>query len=117
MRAIGGISDKYVEEFAQSPKGKEVMEAKAAGRFIRAEWGFRAYLEGTIFTVSIDLIFENEDKSYTIVDYKSDKEIKAEYYRGQQECYQKAAAKMLKVNPDKIKLFLYFIRHKETIQL
>ncbi|MCR4579374.1 MAG: UvrD-helicase domain-containing protein [Treponema sp.] len=108
---------KYVEEFAQSPKGKEAMEAKAAGRFIRAEWAFRMFLKGTIYTGSIDLIYENPDKSYTIVDYKSDKEIKAEYYRAQQECYREAASKMLKVKQDKISLYLYFIRHKETVQL
>jgi len=105
------------QSFAQSDLGKALDVCKSAGRFFRAEWAFRMMLDGFIFTGSIDLIFENPDGTYTIVDYKSDKEIDAEKYRGQQECYRKAASRMLGVAEDKIECWLYFLRHKKAIKL
>ncbi|MBR4791572.1 MAG: UvrD-helicase domain-containing protein [Treponema sp.] len=99
------------QSFAESDLGKALDECKSAGRFFRAEWAFRMLLDGFIFTGSIDLIFENPDGTYTIVDYKSDKEIDVEKYRGQQECYRKAAAKLLKISEEKISCWLYFLRH------
>ena len=105
------------QSFAQSDLGKAFDECKSAGHFYRAEWAFRMLLDGFIFTGSIDLIFENPDGSYTIVDYKSDKEIDIEKYRGQQECYRKAAAKLLKVPEEKISCWLYFLKHKTAQKL
>ena len=105
------------QSFAQSDLGKALEECKSAGRFYRAEWAFRMYLDGSIFTGSIDLIFQNPDGTYTIVDYKSDKEIDAEKYRAQQECYRKAASRMLKVAEDKIECWLYFLKHKQAVKL
>ena len=101
--------------FAQSKLGKALEECKTAGRFYRAEWAFRMLLDGYIFTGSIDLIFENPNGTYTIVDYKSDKEINVELYRGQQDCYKKAAARMLKVGEGKISCWLYFLRHSQSL--
>ena len=103
--------------FAQSDLGKALEECKSAGRFYRAEWAFRMLLDGYIFTGSIDLIFETPDGTYTIVDYKSDKEIDVEKYRGQQDCYKKAAARMLKTSEEKITCWLYFLKHYKAIQL
>ena len=108
---------KMCGSFAQSDLGKALDECKAAGRFYRAEWAFRMFLDGYIFTGSIDLIFENPDGTYTIVDYKSDQQIDLEKYRGQQECYRKAASRMLKISEDKISCWLYFLRHDKTILL
>ena len=110
-------------EFSESETGRQLALAKAAGRFWRAEWGFRMFWkcdaapEGAIFTGSIDLIFENEDGSYTICDYKSDSEINSEKYIAQQECYRAAASKMLKIPEEKISLFLYYLRHKECVNI
>ena len=101
-------------EFSASELGKQFEQTKKAGRFYHAEWAFRMFLDNYIFTGSIDLIFENEDGSYTIVDYKSDQQIDPEKYRGQQDCYKKAAARMLGVSEDKIKCWLYFLRHKQS---
>ena len=104
-------------KFAQSDLGQALDECKSAGRFYRAEWAFRMLLDGFIFTGSIDLIFETPDGTYTIVDYKSDKEIDVEKYRGQQDCYKKAAARMLKTSEEKITCWLYFLKHYKAIQL
>ena len=110
-------------EFAESEPGKQLVDAQTAGRFWRAEWGFRMFWkcdatpEGAIFTGSIDLIFENADGTYTICDYKSDTEINSEKYRAQQECYRAAASKMLKISEEKISLILYYLRHKECVNI
>lgn len=103
--------------FASSDLGCQLEDCKSACRFYRAEWAFRMLLDGYIFTGSIDLIFENPDGTYTIVDYKSDKEIDAEKYRGQQECYRQAASRMLKIRAEKIDCWLYFLRHKKAVKL
>ena len=105
------------EWFAQSDLGKALDECKSAARFYRAEWAFRMMLDGYIFTGSIDLIFENPDGTYIIVDYKSDTEIDAEKYRAQQECYRKAASRMLKVPEEKIECWLFFLKHKKAVKL
>ena len=105
------------EWFTQSDLGKALEQCKAAGRFYRAEWAFRMYLDGSIFTGSIDLIFQNPNGTYTIVDYKSDKEIDAEKYRAQQECYRKATSRMLGVAEDKVECWLYFLKHKQAVKL
>ena len=105
------------QSFAQSDLGKALDDCKSAGRFFRAEWAFRMLLDGFIFTGSIDLIFENPDGTYTIVDYKSDKEIDPEKYLGQQDCYKKAAAKLLKISEEKISCWLYFLRHEKALTL
>ena len=110
-------------EFAESEPGKQLVDAQTASRFWRAEWGFRMFWkcdaapEGAIFTGSIDLIYENADGTYTICDYKSDTEIDSEKYRAQQECYRAAASKMLKISEEKISLILYYLRHKECVNI
>ena len=108
---------KMCQSFATSDLGQQLEKCKSAGSFYRAEWAFRMLLDGCIFTGSIDLIFENPDGTYTIVDYKSDKEIDVEKYRGQQECYKKAAARMLKIPEEKISCWLYFLKHYKAEKL
>lgn len=114
---------KMSRAFAASTIGAELKAAQEAERFWRAEWGFRMFYktgdfpEGAIFTGSIDLIYENADGTYTICDYKSDNEINGEKYRGQQECYRAAAAKMLKIPEEKISLFLYFLKHNKSVNI
>ncbi len=113
----------FCSHFAECEAGKAFASAKASGRFWRAEWGFRMFWKcpeaenGAIFTGSIDLIFENEDGTYTICDYKSDNEINADKYIRQQECYRAAASKMLGICEEKIQLELYYLRHNEIVIL
>ena len=117
MKQILDSCKSMCRSFAQSDLGKALEECKAAGHFYRAEWAFRMFLDNYIFTGSIDLIFENADGAWTIVDYKSDQQIDSEKYRGQQDCYRKAASRMLNVPEDKIECWLYFLRHKEAVKL
>jgi ATP-dependent exoDNAse (exonuclease V) beta subunit len=111
------ICKKMCEDFKASEIGKRFEEAKAAGRFYKAEYAFRMFLDGSIFTGSIDLIFENPDSTYTIVDYKSDTEIKPEIYEPQQACYKTAASKLLDVGEEKISCSLYYLKHNKEVKL
>ncbi|MCQ2589317.1 MAG: UvrD-helicase domain-containing protein [Treponema sp.] len=106
------ICIKMTEEFCNEEIGKRFTAAKKAGLFYKAEWAFRMFHEETIFTGSIDLIFQNPDGTYTIVDYKSDNEINVEKYKGQQNCYRIAASKLLEIPEEKIDCVLYFLKHK-----
>ena len=104
-------------EFSNHEIGKKFEAAKNAGLFYKAEWAFRMFHDETIFTGSIDLIFQNANGTYTIVDYKSDNEINVEKYRGQQECYRHAASKLLNIPKEKIECVLYFLKHKTLCQV
>lgn len=103
---------KMTKEFLEEDIGKRFTAAKEAGLFYKAEWAFRMFHEETIYTGSIDLIFQNPDGTYIIVDYKSDNEINVEKYKGQQNCYRIAASKLLEIPEDKIDCVLYFLKHK-----
>lgn len=106
---------KLCKVFEESSLGQEFYECKKSGRFYKPEWAFRMFHQNTIFTGSIDLIFENPDKTYTIVDYKSDSEICAEKYTAQQNCYRTAAAKMLNCPENKITCQLFFLKHNQQV--
>ena len=123
-----------VENFAASQLGKELNETKVNNRFYKAEWAFTLFLEnhelnevcnndnytnenGYILNGSIDLIYENKDGTYTIVDYKSDKKEEPEHHLKQQRCYRKAASNLLGIDENKIYLKLYYVRTNHIIDL
>ncbi len=116
------ICEQMCSLFRNSTLGKQFEDSKAQNLFYRAEWGFRMFYEGTIFTGSIDLIFEKTDGSIIIVDYKSDNQIDEEKYIEQQRCYKIAAQKLLnsvgkKISSEQIFCYLYFLKHDKTIEL
>ena len=101
--------------FANSKLGSELFACKKRGGIVRPEWTYRTSIDGWIFTGSLDLLFQNEDGTFTIVDYKTDMNLKPELYFYQQTCYRRAAADLLGVSPDQIRCYLYYLRfHKEV---
>ena len=108
-------------DFAESEYGKAAYasdtSARASQRLLKAEWAFRMFHEGSIWTGSIDLIYQNADGTYTIVDYKSDAEIAPERYTAQQNCYRIAASKLLHIPEDKITCQLWYLRHNKAVQV
>ena len=110
---------KMCRDFAASPLGKAAYSApesaRAQNRFIKAEWAFRMFYQDAIWTGSIDLLFENADGTYTIVDYKSDEQIHPELYAGQQNCYRTAASKLLGISEDKITCKLWYLKHNKEV--
>ncbi len=120
---------KMTENFSKNSLGKKLLEAKKAGRLCKAENKFKLFAvdesihemaKGNIITGTIDLIFENEDGTYSIVDYKTDSEIKAENHIIQLKCYRKAAMEIfdeIKTNPGKIRTYLYYTRYDKEIDV
>ena len=107
----------YCKLFKESSLGKQFENSKKSKRFFKAEYAFRMYYEKNIITGSIDLIFQNENGTYTIVDYKTDKNVLPEIYNKQQELYRIAASKLLKCNPEQIECYLFYLRHNKEVKL
>lgn len=99
--------------FAASPLGQKVKDAIHQKRFVKAEWAFRMYKEKIFYTGSIDLIFQNSEGTYTLVDYKTDRKLNKEKYIGQQTCYKTAAASMLNIDEKKISSCLFYLRYAQ----
>lgn len=108
---------KMTNDFFQSELGTQFLFAKQNNFFYKAEYAFRMFEQNQIFTGSIDLIFQNKNEKYTIVDYKTDVSIKPEIYTEQQKCYKKAASKLLKIDEKNIFVKLYYLRHNKIIDI
>lgn len=104
------ICVKICERFYHSEIGLEILKAKSKGRKVVAEQKFTSFLNSKIITGSIDLYFENDDGSFSIIDYKTDHVINVEKYREQQLCYKNAICDFYGIPEEKVKCFLYFIR-------
>ena len=65
----------------------------------------------------MDLIFQNADRTYTLVDYKSDSDCVPERYYTQQTCYRQAASALLGVPAENIKPKLYYLRSAKSIDI
>ncbi|MGP1587574.1 MAG: UvrD-helicase domain-containing protein [Treponemataceae bacterium] len=60
---------------------------------------------------SIDLVFQNQNGKYIIVDYKTDQTIKPEIYNSQLACYRKAVSQMFgNIDEKEIECYLYYLR-------
>ena len=112
---------KMCHDFAASPLGKAAYSspesALSQNRFIKAELEFKMFHEGFIWTGFIDLIFQNGDGSYTIVDYKSDSIIQSEKHAAQMSAYRTLAGKLFHVPEEKITCKLWYLRHGKEVEL
>lgn len=105
------------EAFEKSELGKKVADAKNSSRLCKAENKFKFLMEDTIFTGSMDLIFQDSDQKLFIVDYKTDRIAKPELYIEQLSCYRKAASEIFHVDAKNIKTFLYYLRYDKEIDI
>lgn len=120
-RELCRICKDMAARFAESDLGRAFRAAQDAGRLARGEYAFRMYKEGIFYTGSIDLLFEEAGQDgrpqYTIVDYKTDSVVNRERYRPQLECYREAVAAMYGVDIAQIRLYLYFLRFNQAVEL
>lgn len=115
---VKSICSEMAEKFKASTLGAEVAECIAGGRFIKAEYSFRSRLKDSILKGTIDLVFENPDGTYTIVDYKTNQSVKPEIYYVQLACYRQAVAAMLGVkDTSTIRCMLYYLRFGEVVDI
>lgn len=112
---------KMCHEFAESPLGKAAYSAsdsaRAQNRFIRAELEFKMFHDGYIWPGFIDLIYQNVDGSYTIVDYKSDGKIHPEKHAAQLHTYRTLASKIFHIPEEKITCKLWYLRHGKEVEV
>lgn len=109
LEIIESVCEKMKTAFKASELGKAAMEAG----WHKAEYTFRSRVAGKIISGSIDLVFENQDGTFTIVDYKTNQTIEPEIYYNQLACYRQAVSQMMNVSCDKIKCCLYYLRFNE----
>ena len=115
---VKSICSEMAEKFKESALGKDVAQCIASGRFIKAEYSFRSRLKNSILKGTIDLVFENPDGTYTIVDYKTNQSVHPEIYYLQLASYRQAVAAMLGVkNPATIKCVLYYLRFGQVVDI
>ncbi len=114
---LSAVCEKICARFAASEYGARALRAREEGAWIKTEYAFKMCIDGYIVTGSIDLVFDNGEGTYTIIDYKTDHEIDpARYYR-QQACYRKAVATLLNVPEKNVRCVLYYVRHDEFSEI
>lgn len=113
LQTIKQICKKMQDSFIKSEIGKAASNSK----WHKAEYSFRSYVAGKIISGQIDLVFENDDGTYTIVDYKTNQEKVPEIYFNQLACYRQAVSQMQNVEPEKIRCVLYYLRYGQEIDI
>lgn len=116
IKTIEKICLEMQEKFRDSELGMAAIEAKK-NRFCKTEYSFRSKADSKIVKGTIDLVFQNADKTYTIVDYKTNQAIEPEIYRTQLSYYKTAVAQMLGIAPDSIKCYLYYLRFAKAVSI
>lgn len=117
IQVVKNACIKMIHIFKESPMGKALEDAINSRRFVKPEYAFRTQMDGFLVTGSIDLIFQNKDGTYTLLDYKSDRIIRPSMYYGQQKCYRTSASALLNCDESKIRCYLYFLRYGETLEI
>ena len=106
------------DSFEKSELGKKAINSK----WHKAEYDFRCRINmddgsSKIIKGSIDLVFENDDGTYTVVDYKTNQTINPETYIAQLACYREAVSQMMGVGPEKVFCSLYYLRFNREIDI
>ena len=107
----------FVKNFAESEIGIKLQNAKNKNRFVRSEWKTKMFDNGAIYTGLFDLIFQNEDKTYTIVDYKYSENLNPQKYYSQLNCYRKTASMIFEIPESQIDCKIWDIKKGVIFQV
>ena len=105
------------EEMQQKLRDSDLGKAAINATWHKAEYPFRSRIGSKIIKGIIDLVFQNPDGSYTIVDYKTNQTIAPDLYYNQLACYRQATAAMLNVPASEIKCVLYYLRFGKAVDI
>lgn len=108
---------KFVQNFEKSQIGKSLENSKNKNLFVRSEWKTKMFYKGAIFTGIFDLIFQNEDGTYTIVDYKYYRNLNPKDFYSQLNCYRMMASKIFDIPEDKIDCKIWDIQNSIIFQI
>ena len=119
-------------DMAEKYKNSEIFREASSSEWVKAEYDFRGsyegkspddgetYAEKLIIKGQIDLVYKNAEGSpykYTIVDYKTNQDIKPEIYYSQLACYRTAISQMLGVSESEIRCVLYYLRFAKEVDI
>lgn len=114
LNRIKEICSEMAESFINSDLGKRAKESN----FCRTEFAFKSRVGNKIVKGTIDLLFQNQDGTYTIVDYKTNQKIDEDFYVNQLSCYRQAVAQILNVtDAKKIKCYLFYLRFEKAVDI
>lgn len=114
IQRIHEICQEMTEKFKNSEIGKQAIRSTE----YYAEYEFRSRVENKIIKGIIDLVFKNEDGTYTVLDYKTNQEENPEIYYNQLACYRQAIAQMLGVaDATTIKCYLFYLRSGHQVDI
>lgn len=113
LKTVVTSCEKMREQFVQSDLGKDALNSK----WHKAEYSFKSLVADKIVSGQMDLIFENPDGSFTLVDYKTNHEIEPEIYYKQLACYKQALSQMRGVPSNKVRCVLYYLRHGKAVDI
>lgn len=121
LAIIDNVCKQMAQSFVQTDLGKAALKAyenATPGKGLcKPEYAFRSLTEkGQIVRGIIDLVFQNEDGSYTIVDYKTNQTIEPEIYKEQLACYKTAVSQMEGISEDKINCYLFYLRFGQVVK-
>ncbi|HAO30629.1 MAG TPA: hypothetical protein DCQ43_04680 [Treponema sp.] len=105
-KKINAICQEMKNKFLQSELGQKAIQSK----WHRCEYSFRDRIDNFILKGQIDLVFKNEDETYTLVDYKTNQTVEPEEYKEQLACYRHALCNMLNCKESDIRCVLYYLR-------
>jgi len=111
---IISICEQMQAGFEKSELGKKAI----ASSWHKSEYSFRNRIKNKIVKGTIDLVFQNDDGTYCVVDYKTNQTKEPSIYYNQLACYRHALAQMLGVENEKsISCYLYYLRFAEAIDI
>lgn len=114
LPVIKAACSKMQEMFKNSDLGKAAIKSK----WHKSEYSFRNRIGEKIVKGSIDLVFQEDDGNYSIVDYKTNQSIEPSIYFNQLACYRHAIAQMMGVKDEKnIRCFLYYLRFGKAVDI
>jgi ATP-dependent exoDNAse (exonuclease V) beta subunit len=113
ITTIERICREMTDQFVQSDIGKAALSSS----WKRTEYKFRLFYDSSIIKGTIDLVFLNDNDTYTIIDYKTDQYIEPERYYEQLSWYREAIAAITGSSISKITCVLYYLRFGKTIDV
>ena len=113
IQEIKKICEEMKNAFENSNLGKR---AKNSTKHF-AELNFRSKLSSKIVKGVVDLIFEDSDGTFTVVDYKTNQTVVPEIYYAQLKCYKDAVCQIFGKSKNEVKCVLYYLRYAKAVNI
>ncbi len=113
LNILKNICEKMRNLFIESDLGKEAINAK----WKKAEYQFKSRFKRRIISGSIDLVYEKDDGTFVVIDYKTNETMDPSIYYVQLACYKNAICQMMQVDKEKVKCYLYYLRYNKEAEI